>query len=252
MSTLASSLRHQKETSLLIEQQIQRWLLVQQAQAEKGATRSASQPPESCGHYISISREAGAGGEQIARTVSDQLGWKVLDRELLALVAKAADCSAIDVELIDETGMRWVTELFNHWIEHAPVSYEKYLICLAAVMRAATRQNNVVIVGRGSQFLLPREEGLSVRVIASKQFRIDQAQRVRDLSAKQARDWVEQTDRNRREFIEQHFHHDPSDMHLYDLVINVERLGIAGAARQIADMARAVFGLSSVPLPTGF
>ncbi|HWB08924.1 MAG TPA: cytidylate kinase-like family protein [Pirellulales bacterium] len=242
MSTFASSLRHQPETSALIEGQIQRWLLLRQAHAEQ--EERAGRNSDASGRYISLSREAGAGGEQIAREVSRQLGWRVLDGELLALVATAADCSVVDVELIDETGMRWVTELFNRWIDGAKVGHEKYLICLAAAMRAAVRSANVVIVGRGSQFLLPREAGLAVRVIASKPFRVEQAQRLRGLSPKQARDWVEQTDRDRREFVEQHFHRDPTDMHLYDLVINVEHLGIEGAARQVADAARAMFAPS--------
>jgi hypothetical protein len=240
MSSLASSLRNQRETSALVEQQIQRWLLLQQAQAD-ASNLCADSLARSCGHYVSISREAGAGGEQIAKAVSDRLGWSVLDRELLGLVAKAADCSAGAVELIDETGMRWVSELFNHWIDQAPVTHEKYLICLSAVMRAAARQGNVVIVGRGSQFLLPREEGLIVRVVAGKAFRIEQVQRLRGMTARQARTWVDRTDRDRREFVEQHFHRDVNDMHAYDLVVNVEKLGLDGAARQIADAACSVF-----------
>jgi cytidylate kinase len=241
MSLLASSLRHQPETSLLIERQIQRWLMLQQAEADKDRCEDSQRPAEACGHYISISREAGAGGEQVARAVSERLGWSVLDRELLGLVAQAAHCSANDVELIDETGMRWLTELFNHWIDRAPVSHEKYVICLAAAMRAVARRGNVVIVGRGSQFLLPRETGLAVRIVASRKFRVEHARRVRGLSAKEAREWVERTDRNRREFVEQHFHRDPNDVRLYDLMINVEKLGIDGAARQIAEAARSVF-----------
>ena len=241
MPMLASSLRHQPETSNLIERQIQRWLLLQQAQAEQDQCGEGQRPAQRCGHYISISREAGAGGEQVARAVSERLGWRILDRELLGLVATAAECSANDVELIDETGMRWLTELFNHWIDRAPVSYEKYLLCLGSAMRAVAQRENVVIVGRGSHFLLPRDDGLAVRIIASRRFRIEQARRLRGLTAKEAREWVERTDRDRREFVVQHFHHDPNDIHLYDLVINVEKVGLDGAARQISDAARSVF-----------
>jgi hypothetical protein len=237
MTTLASSLRHQRETSALVEQQIQRWLMLQQAQHSPQPCQS----PAACGHYIAISREAGAGGEQIGRAVSEELGWRVLDRELLALVAKAASCSPSDVELIDETGMRWVMELFNHWIDRAPVSHEKYLLCLSAVLRAAIRQENAVIVGRGAHFLLPRAHGLVVRIIAPKHFRIEQVQRLRGMNARQARDWVEQTDRDRRDFVAQHFHHDVNHLHLYDLVINVEKFGMEGAVRQIAQAAREAF-----------
>ncbi|HET6882782.1 MAG TPA: cytidylate kinase-like family protein [Pirellulales bacterium] len=237
MSTLASSLRHQRETSVLVEHQIQSWLMRQQAQQRPQPCRN----PAACGHFIAISREAGAGGEQIGRAVSEELGWRVFDRELLALVAKAASCSTADVELIDETGMRWVAELFNHWIDRAPVSHEKYLICLSAVLRAALRQENAVIVGRGAHFLLPRHQGLVVRIIAPKPFRIEQVQRMRGMDARQAREWVEQTDRERRDFVAQHFHHDVRHMHLYDLVINVEKVGLEGAGRQIAQAAREVF-----------
>jgi hypothetical protein len=237
MSTLASSLRHQRETSALVEQQIQRWLLFQQAQ--QGAR--PLEPEAACGHFIAISREAGAGGEEIGRAVSEELGWRVLDRELLDLVANAAECSPCDVELIDETGMRWVTELFNHWIDRAPVSHEKYLICLAAVLRAAVKTENVVVVGRGAPFLLPREQGLIVRIIAAKQFRVEQVQRLRGLGAREAREWVERTDRERHDFVAQHFHQDVNRLHLYDMVLNVEKLGIEGAARQIACAARELF-----------
>ncbi|HVA48761.1 MAG TPA: cytidylate kinase-like family protein [Pirellulales bacterium] len=237
MLSLASSSRHQRETSALIEQQIQRWLMLQQAVEQ----RSPPCDSVACGHYIAISREAGTGAEQIARAVGDELGWRTLDRELLGLVAKAAACSPYDVELIDETGVRWIMEIFNHWIEHAPVSHEKYFLRLSAVLRAAVRQENVVIVGRGARFLLPHDKGLSVRLIAPKHFRIEQVRLLQGISLEQAREWVDQTDRDRREFVLQHFHHDVHHIHLYDLVLNVEKLGADGAARQIAAAARDVF-----------
>ena len=254
MSAFASSLRLQPETSALIESQIRRWVLWREAQARQEECERAGRPSGACGHYIAISREAGAGGEQIAREASQMLGWSVLDRELLAMVAKAADCPVVDVEVIDETAERWLIELFNRWIDRTKVSYEKYLICMAAAIRAAVHRTNVVIVGRGAQFLLPPENGLAVRVIASLPFRIAHAQHLRGLTAKEAREWVERTDRDRLEFIEQHFRRDPTDMHLYDLVINVEHLGIEGAARQIADAVRTRFEPSLKPgaasLPT--
>lgn len=237
MHSLASSLRHQRETSALIEQQFQRWLMLQQSQAD----RSPPCKTVSYGHHITISREAGTGAEQIARAVGDELGWRLLDRELLGLVAQAASCSPSDVELIDETSMRWIAEVFNHWIEHPPVSHEKYFSCLSAVLRAAVRHENVVIVGRGASFLLPREAGLSIRLIAPKRYRTDQVRRLQGMTSDQARAWVEQIDRERRNFIWQHFHHDVNHLHLYDLVVNVEKLGAEGAARQIATAAHELF-----------
>ena len=48
-----------------------------------------------------------------------------------------------------------------------------------------------------------------------------------------ARRRMEEIDRGRREFVEQFFHHDCNDPHLYDLTINVDHFGTAGAAAQI-------------------
>lgn len=67
------------------------------------------------------------------------------------------------------------------------VSHEKYFSCLSAVLRAAVRHENVIIVGRGARFLLPRETGLSVRLIAPKRFRIEQVRKMQGLSARQGR-----------------------------------------------------------------
>ena len=53
-----------------------------------------------------------------------------------------------------------------------------------------------------------------------------------------ALDWIHRTDRGRREFIQRFFRQDINDPHLYDLVINVERFGPAGAAEQIVHAVR--------------
>ncbi|HEV3344086.1 MAG TPA: hypothetical protein VG125_27170 [Pirellulales bacterium] len=68
MSTFASSLRHQPETSALIERQIQRWLLLQQAQAESDKCKSGGPPSRLCGHVINVEH---LGVEGAARPIAD-------------------------------------------------------------------------------------------------------------------------------------------------------------------------------------
>ena len=53
------------------------------------------------------------------------------------------------------------------------------------------------------------------------------------ISEADARRHMAEVDEGRRQFVEQFFHHDVTDPHLYDLVINVERCGKAGAVEQI-------------------
>ena len=58
------------------------------------------------------------------------------------------------------------------------------------------------------------------------------------LNRDDARRLIEETDRGRREFVQRYFHQDIDAPHLYDLVINVQRIGPAGAVEQIVTALR--------------
>jgi cytidylate kinase len=118
------------------------------------------------------------------------------------------------------------------------VPHEKYVSQLARIVLAAARGAHCVFVGRGAQFMLPRDRGLAVRLVAPERFRVERIMRLEGRSAADARQRVEQLDRGRAEFVERFFHHAVADPHLYDLVINTERWGMEGAAEQIAAAAR--------------
>lgn len=62
-----------------------------------------------------------------------------------------------------------------------------------------------------------------------------------------ARRRMEEIDRGRREFVEQFFHHDCNDPHLYDLTINVDHFGTAGAAAQISRGPRTIDAMAKEP-----
>ncbi len=54
-----------------------------------------------------------------------------------------------------------------------------------------------------------------------------------NLSEPDARRYMHEVDQGRREFVQRFFHHDITDPHLYDMVINTEGFGIEGAAEEI-------------------
>ena len=87
---------------------------------------------------------------------------------------------------------------------------------------------------------MPRERGLNVRLVAPEAFRLERLMRENGWDAPTARRRMEELDRGRADFVMRFFHHDVSDPHLYDLVINVGRFGIAGAVEQIAAAVGAV------------
>ncbi|MCS7238764.1 MAG: cytidylate kinase-like family protein [Thermoguttaceae bacterium] len=189
------------------------------------------------GRYIAISREAGSGGTQVAYRVGELLGWRVLDRNLLDAMAERSRTPREMLELVDDGYPGWFFEAFGCWFNRRLVTRARYLVYLKSVLREMLREQNLVIVGRGAQFLLPRECGLAVRIIASEPYRIDQMRKRHGLSYEQARAMIRRLDDERTRFIRQTFGRDSQNPYLYDLVINVERTGIDGAAEVIASAA---------------
>lgn len=218
------------------EQQMQRWLREHQSQAKQAAPAAGGRPA-SIGPYVAISREAGAGGSRIARLVGEALGWDVLDRELLECMAERYQVSPAMLELVDETTTNWVTEVFGNVFDPNCVTQMQYVVRLSRMIVMAASRGKIIFVGRGAGFLLPRGQGLAVRLIAGPKYRVQQIMERRHLSFKDAEDYVTKTDADRRAFVQQYFHRDASDPHLFDLVINVEKFGPQLAARQIAEAA---------------
>ena len=137
------------------------------------------------------------------------------------------------LDLVDETESNWVYDILGTWMDRQIIPHEKYVVQVSRLIQILARNGNAVFVGRGAQFVLPRPKTFAVRVVASEAFRAQCVRQRRSLALPDALDWVRRTDRGRREFIQRFFHKDIDDPHLYDLVVNAERLGLAGAADEI-------------------
>ncbi len=215
------------------ERQMRAWSLAQEIAEGSVKSHRFDQPHGQFGNYITLSREAGACGGEIGEAVGRRLGWEVLDKNLLDRVAQRSHLPRPMLELVDETRSNWAYDIFGPWLDRRIVPHEKYMVHLARIVLAAARRGNVVLVGRGGRFLLPREQGLAVRIIASEKYRVGRTIEKYSLSEAQARQFIAAVDRGRKELVARFFHRDVADPHLYDLVINVDLLGPDVAAEQI-------------------
>jgi cytidylate kinase len=227
---------HTREEPKIIsaaEREMRQWVFNEQAR-ERSATESGIlRRTKLLGDYITISREAGACGEEVAQIVGRKLGWEVMDKNILDHVAERYKLSRETLELVDETTINWAYDILGTWLDRKVISQEKYVVRLTRIILAAARRGNVVFVGRGTQFLLPRERGLSVRIIAPEKYRVRELMRCQGLDEAKARRRLIELDRGRREFVQRFFRHNVADPHLYDLVLNVERFGPEGTAEII-------------------
>ena len=115
---------------------------------------------------LCLSREAGAGGNLLARMIGTRLGWRVYDHELLDAIAQRMEVSLEEARAYDELAPSVIQDWLLPLGEEHYAPHEAYLDHLAKLVQAIGRSGDSIIVGRGAGFLLPREETLSIRVIA--------------------------------------------------------------------------------------
>jgi cytidylate kinase len=222
------------------EQQMRRWGQHQENVAREASFEEAGRLAAQDLSYVAISREAGAGASTIAQIVGSRLNWKVYDSNLLDEVAQRNKLPRFMLNLVDETVSNWLYDVFFPWMDSQVVSQEKFVVQVSRVIRTLSRGGNAVFVGRGAQFLLPRSKTLAVRIVAPEAFRAQYVEKRRHVGSQQALDSIRRTDRGRRDFNRHFFHHDISDPHLFDLVINAGQFSPAEAAEQIVQAVRRV------------
>lgn len=201
---------------------------------------------ENIGPYLAISRETGAAGGEILRLVGQRLGWDVLDKEIVDTLAAVYGTVRQTVESMDEKRGNWIDESFSSWIQGQGFTSSAYVHRIPRLFLHAAHQGKVVIVGRGARYLLPRDSGLSIRVVAPLEYRIARVQLRKSVSEREASQLVQQSVTRREAFIQEHFHHRAADPHMYDLVVNVERLSTEDVADTICETLRRWMGKSDV------
>src|SRR6185436_21011430 len=113
---------------------------------------------------ITISRESGVDAASLAHAIAEKCGWKVLDRELLDYMAEHEHFSRLALEFVDERTVSWFHEVFGKWLDKGLVSQAEYVSRMGKLVLLAAQHESTIFVGRGIQFMLPRQLGLRVRI----------------------------------------------------------------------------------------
>ncbi|MEX2307921.1 MAG: cytidylate kinase-like family protein [Pirellulales bacterium] len=217
------------------------WALRLESQQQREAPTAVESPRQLIHPYIAVSRETGVDAAEVARSIAAKLGWKVLDSELLDYIAEQYGVSRLALDYVDERGASWFHDTFGKWLDEQLVSQAEYVSRLGTVVLLAAQHESTIFVGRGAQFVLPPEAGLSVRLIAPRKQRIQRIAELRQCSQHEAEKFIEESDNGRAEFVRRYFQRDVADPQLYDLVINLERTSRESATELILNHYRLRF-----------
>jgi cytidylate kinase len=197
---------------------------------------------------ITIEREYGSGGGEIAQLLAQQLGWKLWDQLLTEEIARLAECPKAIVERREERTDPLYYRLFKSFLRGSyegsinahklkVVDSESILKITERVVQQAAKTGNSVIVGRGSQqFLKNRPDTLRLFLYAPRE---DKVRRLlaRGKSEGEAEQLVDTVDRERADFIQRYFKVEWPDRAIYHSMINTA-IGDQAVVHMIVDLMK--------------
>jgi cytidylate kinase len=208
---------------------------------------------------ITISREYGSGGGEIAARLAKRLQWRLVDHEVVVRVAQKLHVSEEEAEDHDERVENLAARILKSLrVVHPtmPVAIEVPLTmdsrafheARSQIIEGAVASGHVVIVGRGAQaHLAHRRDVLHVRIVAPLEARIAYVMSREGLGRARAQARILRKDQERARYLETFYHRSPGDPHLYDLVLNTGILDLESAIDVIALVLERKASRLSVP-----
>lgn len=175
---------------------------------------------------ITISRQIGSGGDEIAARLAKELRFTLVDHTLLVELLKVQGLSRSDFEALDE-------EEFGEERQHREQD-RIYVDLLPTLITDLATEKDLVVLGRGGQCIFRGFPGaLHVRVVAGAKERARRLREERGIAEYSATCLVEKSDETRQRFIRYHYGEDIDAAVHYDLVMNTDRLSVETATRLV-------------------
>lgn len=168
---------------------------------------------------VTISRESGSGGEDVAKAVAKKLGYDYVSKESI-------------YKEIEEHGKKWL-EWVSELDEHAPTiwerfdkSYAGYLALVEHCIYKAATKNNVVILGRGGHWLLKDiPYAIRIRIIGAPEDRARKLSERLGIDMETSRKKLKFRDHERFVYLQRAYSRDWTNPNDYDITINTSHMG---------------------------
>ncbi len=192
---------------------------------------------------ITVEREYGSGGAEIAGALAQRLGWKLWDQALTTEIARRMECDCRVVEEREEKQDPLFHRLMMAFMrgshegsQNAPRLKIADAECIREVaeevVKEAAQCGGCVLVGRGSAYYLQdRKDVFHVFVYAPPEDKVRRL-RARGKNEREARHLVETVDRDRQAFIKRYFDIDWPERHKFNMMVN-SKIGEAACVEMI-------------------
>lgn len=176
---------------------------------------------------ITLSREFGSWGEEIARVTAEKLDFLLINKKIIEEGLSPSPENPQEMEL-EEKALE-INGRQSLLRKERIFSLHRYLTNLS-------KENNLVILGRGGHLLFKNyRPSLHVKIICPLEKRIHRVMELYSLGEKAAHTLISEQDRDRDKYIKDIFHENWLNLNLYDLVVNTEKISVNNAAEIIVN-----------------
>lgn len=183
---------------------------------------------------ISISREYGSGGHEIARHIAEKFNLPMYDHNLLDEIAEGKNVDAGKMAKYDELPKAFMTRTVRGFTNSPEENIAQ--LQFDFLRKKAASGESFVVVGRCSETILKDYEGLiPIFIMGDYDHKLERVMERREFSAKEAALAINRHDKKRKAYHNRYCDIKWGDSRNYDICINSSRLGIEGTVEALSD-----------------
>lgn len=192
---------------------------------------------------ITISRQFGAGGITLGNMIAGELGYTFADADIVKRIAVEANVSPHWVETVEKEAGGKLSRIISKMVskplverilkdERGYIDEEMYLDYLILIIAQIADEGNVVILGRGSQYILDdHPDAYHILLINDAENRAKFMMEHYDLSRSKAEQVINREDKRRMNLYRKLGKSDYDDSSLYHLVLNMGKISLERAKK---------------------
>lgn len=179
-------------------------------------------------HFITISRQSGSLGDEIAVLLSQKLSMELINHDFVFSEWLPEVAGKYELHMLEESPKFYLNRSnkgpsFAEFIENR--------------LKETVETRKVIIIGLGAQIIFSNHtDAVNIRIIASDEIRVNRLMEIYKLDRQDAEKLLDLSDRRHRRYISTVFGKDWSDSSLYHFVVNTDKMTSEEAAEMLYAM----------------
>ncbi len=190
---------------------------------------------------LTISRQFGAGGWTLSKNIAEKLDYQFVSESIVNKMAKEANVSPEWIKSVEKHAGDWLMRFTSKLVsssfidrhvgeERSDFDENKYVLFLEDLIKRIAERDNVVFLGRGSQFILQdNQNAIKILLVADMEDRIRFIEDIWNINRKEAKKAILKREKMRDAFQKYFDQRHPNSLSLYNLIINISKTSLEQA-----------------------